>query len=304
MIAPSPTTPRSRRQPYERIEFHRTKYGPELLVDAAWLRDMPTFLRHDAHYLPFYEILLVTRGRGWFWLDAERHRVEPGRVLFTSPGQVRQWQVRNLDGLCLFFPAAFLGEFFHDPLFLHRLPYFHVSAADGALTLSPGARAKLRRQLLSMQRELREVRPDTEHLLRARLYEVLVTLARDFSAIRGVEADREPHRVALAFRALVEREGRQQHQVAHYARALAVSPGHLNAIARRHLGQSAKEVIQERLAVEARRLLLYTDESASRVGLALGFRDPSYFTRFFRRVVGRAPSVFRAQATRRRDEWK
>src|SRR5688500_11243279 len=88
------------------VDFHRTKYGPELLVDSAWVHDMPTFLRDERpHALSFFDIMLITRGRGWFWLDAHRYRVRAGSVLFTSPGQVRRWEVAGLDGLCVFFPA-------------------------------------------------------------------------------------------------------------------------------------------------------------------------------------------------------
>jgi len=288
------------RHSVDRIEFHRTKYGPEILIDTAWVREMPTFLHPGAHYLTFYDILLVTRGRGWFWLDAHRYRVRPGQVLFTTPGQVRRWHVDPLDGLCLFFPALFLEEFFQDGFFLFRLPYFHAPAGAAGLQLSTSAAARLSRRLLRMRRELLALQPDSEHLLRARLYEVLITLARDYSAAHGLTGQPVANRIALRFRELVERQAPERHRVEDYARELAVSPGHLNALSRRFLGASAKEVIQERLAVGARRLLLYSDESAARIGRALGFKDPSYFSRFFRRATGRSPSAFRAEIQRRR----
>ena len=278
------------------VDFHRTKYGPEVLVDAAWVREMPTFLRLDPHALGFYDILLVTRGTGWFWLDAHRYAVRPGTVLFTSPGQVRRWQVRDLEGLCVFFPALFLEEFFNDPFFLHRLPFFHIPDGVAEVRLAPTAGRRLRSRLLAMRRELTKLRADSIHLLRARLYEVLVTLGREYSAAHGLVAERTPNRLALRYRELVERDVARRHHVADYARELMVSAGHLNALCKRYLGSSAKAVIQERLAVEARRALLYSDESAARVGYTLGFRDPSYFTRFFRRATGRSPTTFRAES--------
>jgi AraC family transcriptional activator of pobA len=285
--------------PIERVDFHRTKYGPEMLIDAAWVREMPTFLRHGPHALTFYDILLVTRGLGSFRLDAHRYPVRPGAVFFTSPGQVRQWKVRGLDGLCLFFPAVFLEEFFQDALFLHRLPYFHAPDGRAVLRLTPTKAAHLRKRLLAMRRELRSLRDDSVHLLRARLYEVLVALARDYSAALRLPSARAPNRIALRFHELVERDFRRLHHAADYARQLVVSPGYLNTLSRRHLGRNAKGVIQDRLVVEARRLLLYSDESAARVAYALGFKDPSYFARFFRRATGWSPAGFRgSHATR------
>jgi AraC-like DNA-binding protein len=211
---------------------------------------------------------------------------------------VRRWHARTLEGLCLFFPALFLEEFFHDPLFLHRLPYFHVPAGGAELRLSAVAAARMRTRLLAMRRELRQLRPDSVHLLRAYLYETLITLAREYAAAIGGAAERAPHRLVLRYREMVERDAPHRHHVAEYARELAVSAGHLSALCRRHLGRSAKEVIQDRLAAEARRVLLYSDESAARVGYALGFDDPSYFSRFFRRATGRSPSAFRAEHRR------
>ncbi|MGE3616877.1 MAG: helix-turn-helix domain-containing protein [Gemmatimonadales bacterium] len=280
-----------------RVDFHRTKYGPEILVDVAWVREMPTFIRPGPHWLAFYDILLVTRGTGHFFLDGHRYRVGPRQVFFTTPGQVRDWQVRGLEGLCLFFPAPFLEEFFADRLFLHRLPYFHVPGNAAAVRLTPARAVALQRRLSRMRRELRTYQADSDHLLRASLYEELVTLARDYAGGQRTAAERNPNRIALRYRDLVEQQASAGHGVARYARELAVSAGHLNLLCRRHLGSSAKEVIQERLEVSARRLLLYSDLAAGAIARQLGFKDPSYFARFFRRRTGLSPAAFRQAAS-------
>ena len=306
---PSPDASRSRRFRYfsrmpssrhatQRVDFHRTKYGPEILIDIAWIHEMPTFLRDQPHWLAFYDILLVTRGRGWFSLDGHRMPVKPGRVFFTTPGQVRSWNVGGLDGLCLFFPAAFLEEFFNDQQFLHRLPYFHIRSDSASLGLSSARMRMLRNALSRMRSELRAYRGDTAHLLRARLYETLVELARDYARRYSTKASRTVHRAVTDFQRLVAESAPARHEVHGYARELAVSPAHLRLLCRRHLGIPAKEVIQERLEVEARRLLLFTDASTERVARELGFKDPSYFARFFRRRTGASPARFRESVRR------
>lgn len=103
--------------------------------------------------------------------------------------------------------------------------------------------------------------------------------------------------MALRYRQLVELRAAQQHGVAQYADALAVSPAHLNRLCRQHLGASAKDVIQDRLEVVARRMLLFSNDSAAQVSRRLGFADPSYFTRFFRRRTGMTPAAFRARSS-------
>jgi len=277
-----------------RVAFHRTKYGRELLVDVAWIHDIPTFILDEPHALDFYDIVLVTRGRGTFMLDGEPLDVAPGRIFFTTPGQVRRWRVSRLDGICLFFPALFLQEFFRDEQFVDRLPYFHdVAGRRSAITIAPRTAAGLRATLTAMRGELPPVRADSAHLLRAQLYEILVRLARLHAAEHAAPPAPPRHPLVERYQQLVEREFRRMHRTADYARKLAVTPGHLTALCNAHLGRSAKRVLQDRITVEARRLLLYSDRTAESIAQHLGFADASYFSRFFRRMSGRSPQVFR-----------
>ena len=274
------------------IEFHRTKYGRELLIDVIRTAGVRSFDTQGApHVLSFYEIFLVTRGRGTLTLEGSTYAVRPGTVFFTSPGQPRQWLARNLDGLCLFFTADFVEDFFKDPLFLFTLPYFHRDRGDLHLALSPAEGTALAARLRAMQREIRKLRADSPHALRAALYELLIQLSRAFEA-RAREAPRE-NAIALRLRRLIELHFRENHRPAAYARRLKVTVGHLNHLARRHLGRSAGIVIRERIALEAKRQLLHTDAAAAEVAYSLGFMDPAYFARFFRRETGVAPSRFR-----------
>jgi AraC family transcriptional activator of pobA len=279
----------------ERIDFHATKYGRELLVDCRAVHEMPAFIVDRPHALSFYDIILITRGRGTFWLDATPFRVRPNTVICTTPGQIRNWDVPKLDGMCLFFPALFLEEFFNDASFLYRLPFFHGRPGEAARELAPTAARRLRARMSAMRGEIVRLKRDSVHLLRASLYETLITLARAY-APSDEAGERSASPLALRYRDAVQRQATKQHSVAQYARDLAVSPGHLNSICKRHLGRGAKEIIEEQLVVEARRLLLYSDETASRVALRLGFKDPSYFSRFFRRASGCTPSDFRTRS--------
>lgn len=283
-----------------RVDFHRTKYGPELLVDVIEVSQVPGFLCGGrAHSLAFYDILLVTRGTGTLTLDGRDYAVAAGRVFFTTPGQVRRWRVERLRGLCLFFTGEFVEQFFSDPLFLFRLPYFHAPAADHSLTLDPPACAGLRARLQAMRREIAGLRGDSEHALRAVLYELLVALGRRYTETRGWPRAAVSDPTALRLRQLVERHFREAHRPADYARLLRVTPGHLNALARRHLGETAGRLVRARLMLEAKRLLRHTDETAAAVGRALGFEDPAYFARFFKARAGRSPSAYRASGRRR-----
>jgi len=97
------------------------------------------------------------------------------------------------------------------------------------------------------------------------------------------------------FRQLIEDRYLRHWPVARYARHLNLSEASLNRLCRRLAGVTAFELVQERLALEARRRLLYVGGSVASIGRELGFVDPAYFCRFFRRRMGLSPTAFRRQ---------
>jgi AraC-like DNA-binding protein len=83
--------------------------------------------------------------------------------------------------------------------------------------------------------------------------------------------------------------------VADYADMLHVTSNYLSETVRRTQGQPAGKLIRERLLLEAKRLLRYSDLPVAEIATYLNFEDPSYFGRFFKKHTGFTPSAFREQ---------
>ncbi len=98
------------------------------------------------------------------------------------------------------------------------------------------------------------------------------------------------------FSALVEADFLQHATLTHYAKALGISAAHLNALCRQETGHSALSLVHARQMREARRLLVYTSMTVREVSDQLGFSDPAYFTRFFKRNTSLSPRDFRQRA--------
>ncbi|MAG64659.1 MAG: AraC family transcriptional regulator [Pseudomonas sp.] len=97
----------------------------------------------------------------------------------------------------------------------------------------------------------------------------------------------------MRFGRLVELHFREHWTVERYAETLGVTSTHLNNLCRRLHGQTALAILHQRLLLEAKRNLIYTGLTVNQIADLLGFSEPSYFTRFFRRLTSTAPSAFR-----------
>lgn len=130
---------------------------------------------------------------------------------------------------------------------------------------------------------------------------LLVNLHRALQAERADSLTRSDRRQALVtrFRAALDQHLDSTRSVADFAAMLAVTPTHLSRTVKALTGRTAGELIAERLLLEAKRRLVFTDASVGEIGYILRFSSASYFTRFFTKLTGETPRAFR-EAMRRR----
>jgi AraC-like DNA-binding protein len=294
--------PRNRREArdpsaeIEIVEFDRDKYGRRLLVDAAPVHALADFITTNRpHRLRFYEILFLTGGDGFVDLDGVGTAVRPCRLCFTAPGEIRRWRLPTApQGYAVLFDGDFLREFFSDARLLDLLLFFGNGRDCAFLDVDAEEFARLIAIVETMHRELGAPRDVSDHILRALLYQLLAEVGRHRPsppAGRRASRDSLPGR----FHALVDVHFRKLRQVAQYAEALDVTANHLNQAVRSATGTTASDAIHERLFLESRRLLLHTSQSVAAIAQDLGFRESSYFNRFFKRLAGTTPRAFRLQ---------
>ncbi|EJN18051.1 DNA-binding domain-containing protein, AraC-type [Pseudomonas sp. GM78] len=121
---------------------------------------------------------------------------------------------------------------------------------------------------------------------------VWISRHRQLSTPPSNRGERDQHLLSH-FIKLVEQHYREHLSVEVFAQRIGVSSVHLNALCRELAGQTALQVIHQRLLLEAKRNLTYTNMSINQLSDSLGFSDPTYFSRFFRRLAGQTPNAFR-----------
>jgi len=147
-----------------------------------------------------------------------------------------------------------------------------------------------------MEAELRDNRAGAQEMVRHQLAIIVILLWRTAELISAAPQP-APRTVVSNFLHLVEQQMRSRWSVADYARYLGVSVDRLNSAVQRTLGHSPLSVIHTRLFAEARQLVEASGLQISEISAQLGFEDPAYFSRFFKRMGGKSPRQHRADFT-------
>ncbi len=276
--------------------FHKTKYGEELLIDVVRLKDIKLYLKEDAvHRLGYHDITLITDGQGKFRIDEKEYSVREGDIIFSSPNQIRWWDIDNItDGYALIFEKEFLLTFFNDPDFLQHLLYFRDTHTFSKLTLGEEYEYTLR-LINEIKQEIDSYKEKDKHILRALLYQTLKSLDRIYILKNTSSGNTEnvKNRHADTFIKLVDIGYKQNHSIRYYADKLCITPNYLNEQIKSAKGINAKQVIHNKIIQEAKKMLLYTSDSMSDIAASLNYENTSYFIRFFRRQTGYTPLQYR-----------
>lgn len=237
------------------------------------------------------QIAFLQAGEARMTFETQKFELVPPCLVMVPARHIHGFRFSpDMAGHIITLPQALLGEL------LALSP--DLRAAFDTLRYLPLAHdaQRLERMRLHFEQFGREYaghQPGRISVLIATLGLLVVELARagGIAAERPAQ-DRVRQRVER-FAELIEQHFRDWQPVSFYARRLGVSPQQLNAGCRREAGASAQRMIHDRLLLEARRLLAYSDLDVTGIGYALGFRDPAYFSRFFTRHQGLSPSAFR-----------
>ena len=237
------------------------------------------------------QLFWLTRGAGEGRFDGERFVLVAPCVVVVPERCVHEFEWgEDSDGYALSIASALV----HD---LRR----QIGAPSGMLAepdvLPAGDdRAYLDALFARIQDEYVHSRPLKETLLESLVRALAIWVARHGAHARRVESVSRSAFHFERFTALLERHHRSGWTVADYAKELGITPAHLNAICRETSGSNALNLIHERVLLAARRELAYTDRSIADVAAGLGFSEPSYFTRFFKRSMGMTPKQYRRQS--------
>jgi AraC-like DNA-binding protein len=247
--------------------------------------------RHD-----LYEVFWISEGQGTCSVDFKLYELHPPMLVFIAPGQVHSWTLTApfAGYLLMFTNEFFAGRAEEISTFPVDLPFAQTASAGPALSVMNERAGDFTNLFRKLEGEFQASLSDHDVALHAYLRLLLVEAKRLSENVPGTnQKDQSAAVLTTRFLQLVERSFLAIASVADYAELLNVTPNHLIETTKKTIGKPAGRVIRERLLLEAKRLLCYSDMSASEIAYHLSFEDPSYFSRFFKKYTGICPIEFR-----------
>lgn len=266
---------------YDMVCDNPSGVGMELYRMPEFFQQLKGMETDTMHLHGFYEIIWFQKGSGTHYVDFNQYAIAPGTIIFISPGQIHSFDTKHdQEGYVLKICAELFDDF--------------VSLS--CVTVQDKDSAALEMLIGAMQEELKkEDSLGHREALHALVKLFVIMVRRSYAGMNPSAPN--PHKVSykafLNFRKLIEENYCHLHTVKDYASLLNVSSKTLTLYVNECSKYSPLELINNRIILEAKRLLRYSVLSVKEIAFRLGFEDPSYFAKFFKRLVKQSPADYR-----------
>ncbi|WDY60253.1 helix-turn-helix domain-containing protein [Pseudomonas sp. PSKL.D1] len=235
-----------------------------------------------------FQLLYVQRGHAEVEIEGVRSTLDEAAIQVVPPLTVHGFRFSaDIQGHVLTFGTALVTE-------LEQRLGTPLGVLTNAACYPLGSdRLHLRCLIDTLQQEYQGNAPARATLLEALVTALMVWISRQQPGQAPRNRDERDRQLLGQFLRLVEAHYREHLPVETFAERLKVPSLQLNQLCRALSGQTALQVIHQRLLLEARRNLVYTRMSIGQLSDSLGFSDPTYFARFFKRLSGQTPNGYR-----------
>ncbi len=248
------------------------------------------------HRHNYYTIIWAKEACGKHFIDYREYQIQPNKIFFVSPGQVHQVIThKNSTGDVIMFTREFLNRYYINEEFIYNLGLFADVPDTPPIIINEEGAKILESITQNIAKAMHENAPFKYERIGAYVKLFLLECNRYAIIPREdfPEFDQSGRSIVKTFKQLLEENFEHWHKVNDYAAKLNITPDYLNNVLKAAIGKSAKEYIQQRIILEAKRLGVHTSLSSKEIAFQLGFEDPSHFSRFYKNIEKESFSSFR-----------
>lgn len=240
------------------------------------------------HRKTYYFILLILKGASIHHVDLKRIKINAGQIIFVLPHQIHA--IADTMSRIEYFKVVF------DATWLANMPMQHaflINPLEQQLIKPDTAGTKRIKQLFQALLALRQFQEAEASLVASYLHTLLAELDHAYFAGSAVSVRRSPQLSHfIRFKTITETEYMNQPDIKYIAQQLGITTNTLYNLVKHQTGKSPKQYLTDRLILEAQRKLYYDEVSVKELAFTLGFNDPDYFSRLFKKSTGQTISQY------------
>lgn len=282
----------------ESIKKYKFKDGLHLEFEII---DLPRILKSKKeimttpHRAQFYHILWIEKGKGTHFVDFEPISLEDNSLIFIPSNSVNIYDKEGLyEGKAIVFTDSFFCKNQQDARFLHSSLLYNDLYHIAKMQMSPGA-SDLRVLFNAMETEFLREPDDSQFPILHNMLHIFLLQAEREMRKQGFEGLKPGGQLddLMLFRELLEQNFREERSVNKYASELSMSEKQLHKACTSVLDKTPKQIIDERVVLEAKRLLVHSQQAIKEIAYELGYNEPTNFVKYFRKHTNCTPLEFR-----------
>lgn len=251
------------------------------------------------HRTGFYHIIWFQKGNPTHLVDFNPIKIKPNTLLFLNKDTVQRFDDKTkFEAKAIVFTDSFFCKTETDSKFLRNNILFNdlFSVSQIQIANNQSLFAELLQQ---MTNELENVKDNLQtDILKNLLHNFLLHSEREKRKQNFIEIKKDANLdYVMLFKDLLETNYKTQKQVNYYAKEMLISEKRLNQATSKIFGKKPKEIINDRILLEAKRILAHTNESVKEICYQLGFEEPTNFIKYFKKHSAITPTEFREKHT-------
>ncbi|UMB61405.1 AraC family transcriptional regulator [Lutibacter sp. A80] len=251
------------------------------------------------HRAEFYQILWFQKGAPTHLVDFNPIKIKPNSLLFVNKNSVQIFDYKTkFKGKAIFFTDSFFCKTETDTTFLRSSILFNDLLSISQIQL-PKNESIIKTVFELLETELKNAKDNYQSdLLRNDLRNLLLHSERERRKQDFIEFKKDANlEQALYFKTLLDDNFVSHKKVNFYCQKMHLTPKRLNQVTSKIFGKTPKNIINDRVLLESKRLLSHTNESVKEIAFSLGFEEPTNFIKYFKKHTGKTPVEFKENFT-------
>lgn len=267
-----------------------------LFIDLNEFLNKHSEILFEPHRLGYYQMVFVSGGTGNVWIDSNRYSLTHGSIFALSRGQIELLEASSaLSGFAVLFSEEYINKYPGDVGWMNNLKLFDHFSVPVVIDL---CEEECNEFIILFDKIGYEYKTENDFAKDEILMSFLKTLLLKSERIKrekikNIANNSGDLHYLNQFKNKLEENFSCSRSVQYYAEQLNITSKKLNQITNDFWGRPTKQIIEERVLLETKRLLVHTDMTVKEIGTSLGFNDPTNFNKFFKRYIKSTPTKYR-----------